>query len=297
MSQRVFVSGSSGVLGRRVVPALIAAGHEVTANVRNEAVRRLVESVGAGADTVDLFDRAATARLGDTHDAVVHIATSIPTGASAVRRSAWTMNDRLRSEAAANLASAMAESGGRYVGESITFPYDDAGDDWITEAHPRSYFWGSRTCLDAEAASDTVTAAGGGGVCLRFAMFFADDSAHVQMIRALATRGIFGPPGAPEDRTSWIHIDDAASAVVAALGATTGIYNVAESDPARRHDHAMALATAVGRARLRRVPSPIMRLGGQGITSLARAQRVSSAALTEATGWTPTRSVVDCWST
>lgn len=297
MSQRIFVSGASGVLGRRVVPALVEAGHGVTANVRDEAARRVAEAAGANTDTLDLFDRDATAPLADTYDAVVHIATSIPTGASGGRRSAWEMNDRLRSEAAANLASAMADSGGRYVGESITFPYEDAGDDWISETHPRSYFWGNQTCVDAEAASESVTAAGGNGVCLRFAMFFADDSAHVQMIRSLAKRGIFGPPGQSEGRMSWIHIDDAASAVVAALGATPGIYNVAESDPGPRSGHAAALANAVGRSRLRRLPGPIMRLGGKGITSLSRAQRISSAALTDDTGWEPSRSVIDYWAT
>jgi nucleoside-diphosphate-sugar epimerase len=295
VSRRVFVSGASGVLGRRAVPGLVAAGYTVTANVRNGEARRVAEGVGASAVTIDLFDREATARLGDTHDAVVHIATSIPTGASAGRRTGWAMNDQLRSDAAANLASAMATSGGRYVGESITFPYVDGGDEWINEAHPRSYFWGNQTCVDSEAASESVTRAGGDGVCLRFAIFFADDSAHVHLIRSLAKRGIFGPPGRPETLTSWIHIDDAASAVVAALGATPGVYNVAEPNPAPRSDHAAAIAIAVGRSRLRSLPSPIVWLGGQGITSLARAQRISSAALSDDTGWQPRRSVIDCW--
>jgi len=297
VSQRIFVSGATGVLGRRVVPALVAAGHEVTANVRNPHARGAAEAAGAATDTVDLFDREATARLGDAHDAIVHIATSIPTGASGRRRSGWAMNDRLRSEAAANLAAAMAESGGRYVGESITFPYVDAGDEWINESHPRSYFWGNQTCVDAEAASTSVTAAGGHGVCLRFAMFFADDSAHVQMIRSLAKRGIYGPPGRSDAPTSWIHVDDAASAVVAALGAAPGSYNVAEPDPTTHGAHAAALASAVGRTRLRRLPNPIVKLAGEGLVSLSRAQRISSAALTDATGWKPRRSVIDCWAT
>lgn len=295
MSRSVFVSGATGVLGRRVVPALVAAGHTVTANVRNEDDRAAAEAGGARPATVDLFNRDDTARLADTHDAVVHIATSIPSGASAVRRSAWAMNDRLRSEAASNLAAAMAHSGGRYVGESITFPYLDGGDEWIDEEQPRSYFWGNQTCVDAEFASDSVTHAGGEGVCLRFAMFFADDSAHVQMIRALAKRGVFGPPGRPGAVMSWIHIDDAASAVVAGLRATPGIYNIAEPNPVARTEHAVALAAAAGRRRLRHLPGPIVRFGGKGITSLALAQRVSSSAFSNDTGWQPKHSVVDCW--
>lgn len=295
MSGRVFVAGATGVLGRRVVPALIAAGYSVTANVRDDASKRVLEVVGVNTTTVDLFDPEATARLGGDHDAVVNVATSIPTGVRGVRRSGWAMNDRLRAEASVNLAAA-AREGGRYVGESITFPYVDAGDDWIDESHPRTYFWGNRSCVDAETAAESVTRAGGTGVALRFAMFFADDSSHVQTMRSMAQRGIFAPPGRPDGRMSWIHVDDAAAAVVAALDAPAGIYNVAEPAPARRTEHAEAMARAVGRGRLRHVPAALTRRGGAAVDSLARSQRISSAAFTAATGWEPQRSVLDAWS-
>ncbi|MGB3736209.1 MAG: NAD-dependent epimerase/dehydratase family protein [Ilumatobacter sp.] len=293
---RIFVAGASGVLGRRVVPALLEAGHLVTANTRDDDARSAAERSGATATTVDLFDPVATERVGDDHDAIVNVATSIPTGVSAGRTSGWAMNDRLRSEASVTLATAIARQGGRYVGESITFPYVDAGDDWIDEAHPRTYFWGNKSCVDAEAAADSVTAAGGVGIALRFAMFFADDSAHTELIRNVARRGLFGPPGRADGRMSWIHIDDAAAAVVAALDAPPGVYNVAEADPATRAEHGEALALAVGRKRLRRIPGPLVRLGGAGMASLARSQRISSSKLMSATGWEPRVSVLDAWA-
>lgn len=292
---RVFVAGASGVLGRRVVPALSAAGHHVTANVRDDEARRLAEEAGAATATVDLFDPAATARLGDAHDAIVNVATNIPTDASAARKAGWEMNDRLRSVASANLADAVARPDGRYVGESITFPYVDGGDEWIDETRERTYFWGNRSCKDAEASARSVTEAGGVGVALRFAMFFAADSAHDAAIRAAARRGVFGLPGEPEAYASWVDVDDAAAAVVAALDAPPGLYNVAEPDPVRRADHADALASAVGRRRLRRLPRVAVKLAGSGVGSLARSQRISSASLTAATGWEPTRRVVDAW--
>ncbi|MEL6891703.1 MAG: NAD-dependent epimerase/dehydratase family protein [Actinomycetota bacterium] len=296
MTGRVFVAGATGVLGRRVVPALVAAGYDVTANVRDATARSRVDEIGATPITVDLFDRDATTRLGDDHDAIVNVATAIPTGASAARRSAWAMNDRLRSEASANLAAAVARRDGRYVCESITFPYADAGDRWIDESQPRSYFWGNETCRGAEASASLVTETGGTGVALRFAMFFADDSGHVEAIRAAARTGVFALPGRPVDRVSWIHVDDAAAAVVAALRAPAGTYNVAEPDPVPRLDHAAALAGHVGRRRLRHLPGPVTRLAGPGVSSLARAHRISSRAFTAATGWEPRRSVVDAWS-
>lgn len=295
MTMRVFVAGASGVLGRRVVPALVRAGHAVTANVRDDAARRRAEADGASTITVELFDPTATARLGDEHDAIVNVATNIPTGAAAARRAGWATNDRLRTEASANLGAAVAHSGGRYVGESITFPYVDAADDWIDECGDRTYFWGNRSCVDAEAAANSVTEAGGTGVALRFAMFYAEDSAHVAALRAAAHRGWFGLPGEPESYTSWVDVDDAAAAVVAALGAPAGIYNVAEPDPVRRIDHASALARAVGRRRLRRLPKMAVKLAGPGIESLARSQRISSLSLASATRWEPTRRVVGAW--
>lgn len=291
----MFVAGATGVLGRRVVPALVAAGHRVSANVRSDAARRAVQSCGATAATVDLFDPDATYQLGDDHDVVVNIATAIPTGASAALRSAWETNDRIRTEASANLAAAVARPGGRYVGESVTFPYADRGDDWIDETVECSYFWGNESCRDAEAAAASVTAAGGIGVALRFAMFFADDSAHVETFRTIAKGGVLALPGAPDGFFSWIHVDDAASAVVAAIEGPAGMFNIAEPDPVRRADHAASLATAVGRRKLRLIPSPVARASGPGLTSLARSQRISSATFASAAGWQPRRRVVDAW--
>lgn len=295
MSLRVFVAGASGVLGRRVVPALVAAGHTVTANVRDPEASARAVAVGATTATIDLFDPAATARIGDDHDAIVNVATSIPTGASAALRRGWSMNDRLRRDASANLSAAMTRVGGRYVGESITFPYIDSGDEWIDEATECTYFWGNETCADAEASGQAVADAAGTGVVLRFAMFFADDSAHGDAIRAIARRGLFPLPGDVDAFTSFVHIDDAAAAVVAALTAPSGIYNVAEPRPVRRADHSRALATAVGRSKLRPLPRPLVRLAGSGVTSLSRSQRISSRKLTDATGWTPKRAIVDAW--
>jgi nucleoside-diphosphate-sugar epimerase len=295
VSSRIFVAGATGVLGRRAVPALVDAGHLVTANVRSDDARRLVESYGAAATTVDLFDPEATRRLGDDHDTIVNIATAIPTGASAARRSGWAINDRLRTEAADNLAAAVARPGGRYVGESITFPYVDRGDDWIDERVATSYFWGNESSRRAEAAAASVTAAGGVGTALRFAMFFADDSAHVATFRTVAKGGVLSLPGAADGYFSWVHVDDAAAAVVAAVEGPAGLFNVAEPEPARRADHAAALAAALGRRSLRLIPSPVARAAGAGLTSLARSQRISSDAFASATGWEPRRRVVDAW--
>ncbi len=296
MGQRVFVTGATGVLGRRVVPALVSAGHEVTAVVRSEAKADTVRAVGATPVEVDLFDRAALRVAVAGHDSVAHLATHIPTGPSAALRSGWRTNDSLRRDAAVAIAGAVADAGvERMIQESITFPYVDCGDEWIDEDHERVYYWGNRSTVDAEASAAGVTAAGGIGVVLRFALFMAADSTHTQGFVNAARRGLFAVVGDAEGFISFVHVDDAAAAVVAALDVPAGVYNVAEPEPVRRSAHRDALAVHVGRSRLRTIPTVVERAGGDAAASLARSHRISSQRLRDVSPWVPRIHCVDRW--
>ena len=245
---------------------------------------------------VDLFDRAAMRVAVDGHDTVAHLATHIPTGPSAALRSGWRTNDSLRRDASAAIAGAAADVGvGRMIQESITFPYVDGGDVWIDEDHQRVYYWGNQTTVDAEASAAGVTMAGGVGVVLRFALFMAADSAHTRSFLSAAQRGLFALVGEPEGYVSFVHIDDAASAVVAALDVPAGVYNVAEPEPVRRSAHRDALAVHVGRSRLRTIPNVVERAGGDAAASLARSHRISSQQLRDVSPWVPRIHCVDRW--
>jgi nucleoside-diphosphate-sugar epimerase len=288
MGQRVFVTGATGVLGRRVVPRLVEAGHSVTAVVRSEAKASAIRAAGATPVEVDLFDRAGIRTAIDGHDSIAQLATHIPYGPVAAQRSAWATNDRLRGEAAPAIADAAVEVGvGRLVQESITFPYVDGGDNWIDEHHERTYFWGNRCVVAAESAPDRVTAAGGVGIVLRFALFMAPDSAHTQGFVDAARDGVFAVVGDLERYVSFIYIDDAAAAVVAALDAPPGTYNVAEPDPVRRAAHRDALASIVGK--------PLAERAGDTADSLARSHRISSRLLCDVTDWAPAVHCVERW--
>lgn len=296
MKQRVFVTGATGVLGRRVVPQLVAEGHSVTAVARSAAKADELRIAGATPVGVDLFDRAAMRTALQGHDAVAQLATHIPTGPSAALRSAWRANDELRGKAAPNIAAAAVDVGvGRYIQESITFPYVDGGDEWIDEATERVHFWGNKCTGTAEEAAAGVTAAGGTGIVLRFALFMAADSAHTKAFVSAARKGLFAVVGEAESYISFIHIDDAAAAVVAALDAPSGVYNVAEPEPVRRSAHKKALAGAVGRSRLQPVPGVIERVDGLTVDSLARSHRISSQRLRDVTAWKPTVQCVERW--
>jgi NAD dependent epimerase/dehydratase family enzyme len=106
---------------------------------------------------------------------------------------------------------------------------------------------------------------------------------------------LFALLGSPDSYISFIHIDDAAAAVVAALEAPAGTYNVAEPDPVRRSKHCDVLGEVVGRSDLRPMPSVVERSGGGGTASIARSHRTSSQRLQDMSTWSPTIHCVDRW--
>jgi nucleoside-diphosphate-sugar epimerase len=290
VSQRIFVTGATGVLGRRVVPALVGAGHEVTAVVRSEAKASVAHEAGATPVQADLFDRAAIRTAIAGHDCVAHLATHIPSGSAASNKEAWQINDSLRRDAATAIAGAVVDAGvGRMIQESITFPYIDRGDRWIDESCDREYDWVTESTAVAEAAAASVSATGGIGIVLRFAIFMAPDSAHIQRVFGAARRGLLALLGSPDSYISFIHIDDAAAAVVAGLEAPAGTYNVAEPDPVRRSNHSDMLAAHVG------VSGALERPDGDATTSTARSHRISSQHLQAVSAWSPTIRCVDRW--
>ena len=132
---RIFVTGATGVIGRRVVSALRARGYHVTASGRSEV--GLQEHARNGAQTValDLFDAEAVRHAVAGHDVVVNLATHVPPNSLAFLPGAWHEMARIRRDASRILTSAAAASGvRRFVQESFAPIYPDNGDRWITEA-------------------------------------------------------------------------------------------------------------------------------------------------------------------
>src|SRR6185437_8024885 len=102
IDMRIFIAGATGVVGRRVVPALLDAGHSVTAVARSAERRAQLEARGAQAVTVSLFDQDALARVVRGHEVVINLATHIPSTSRMFLPGAWRENDRLRREGVAN---------------------------------------------------------------------------------------------------------------------------------------------------------------------------------------------------
>lgn len=283
---RIFVAGATGVLGRRVVPWLVRDGHDVTAVARTAAKAAQLRVQGATPVAVDLFDPSAVRRSVDGHAVVMNVATAIPPTSQMLRRSAWRTTDRLRTEASRNLVDAVLAVGAqRYIQEALAFVYPDHGARWIdedVEPNPPPY---AAAVVAAEAQTRRVTAAGGVGIALRFAAFYAADSPQTRDMVRIARRGLLPLPGRGDGYQSWVHIDDAATAVTAVLDAPPGPYNVVEDDPLTNADHARLLGDLLDR-RVRRLPAW---LGLPGPLQLqARSLRVSNHRLRDATAWRAT---------
>lgn len=285
---KVFVTGATGVIGTRAVPAILAAGHEVTAVARGDAKADLVRSMGAEPAAVDLFDPVAVEVAVKGHDAVVHLATNVPPMSRAARASAWATNERLRREASRHLVdAALAAGASRYVQESIGFPYLDAGDAWIDEDSPIEHDGVFVGAAVAEAQAARLAEAGGTGVALRFAQFHGPGSSHVATFNSMVRKRINPFVGPPDAYASFVHADDAGTAVAAALGVPSGIYNVVDDEPLTRRDAGEAVADALGVKPPTVLPAAVRVVMPSSAKALARSLRISNARFKGAAGWVP----------
>ena len=294
---RVFVTGATGVAGRRAVPLLIAAGHQVTAVARSAEKEAALSATGASPIVVDLFDADAVRRAVAGQDVVINLATAVPPSSRVMLPGAWKEMDRIRRDASAILVDAALAAGvRRFVQESFAPIYADQGDAWIDENSPIKPARYNRTTLDAEASAERFTRGGGTGVVLRFAYFYGPDAggATLDMLRFVRRR--WSPAPGPEGFVSSIAHDDVATAVVAALGVPAGIYNVVDDEPLRRREFFGSMARALGVAPPRFLPKWAGRLmGGVGET-LTRSLRISNRKFRQASGWAPKYpSARDAW--
>ena len=284
---RVFITGATGVIGSRAVPLLLQAGHTVTAASRSEHNREALRNAGAAPVDVDLFDVVSLRGVMAGHDAVINLATHIPSAKKIMFRRAWRTNDRIRREGSAAIATAaIAEGVGRMIQESFAPLYPDHGDAWIDESMavaPVSY---NESVLDAERSAQRFTEGGGVGVVLRFGGLYGPDAILAEML-TLMRKGISPLPGDPSAFLSSLAQDDAATAVVASLGVPAGTYNVVEDDPMRRGDWTRSLATAAGIPVPKPIPAWMTAIGGSMIKLMSRSERISNRKFRDASGWAP----------
>ena len=299
---KVLVAGATGALGRQLVPRLVWAGHEVTGMTRSASRRELVHELGATAVVADALDGDAVARaVASTRpDVIVHQLTALA-GSLDMRRfdREFATTNRLRTEGTDHLLAAGRAVGvRRFVAQSFAgWPFARTGGPVKTEDDP----------LDPEPVQDmqrTLQAIrhlegevlGAGwteGVVLRYGGFYgpgtslrADGGEHAQMIR---TRR-FPVVGDGGGVWSFIHIEDAAAATVAAVErGSRGVYNVVDDDPAPVAVWLPEVARTLGASPPRHVPRWLGRLvaGEAATVMMTEVRGASNAKAKRELGWQP----------
>ena len=228
---RVFVAGGSGVMGRRLVPQLVAKGYQVTATTTSAAKLELLQRLGADGIVMDGLDGAAVgeAVAAARPDVVVNQMTGLSeahAGKPNLRnpRRFFEMTNRLRSEGNDHLlAAAQATGVDHFVAQSHASMNGRREGGWVkTEEDPLELIEGTKAVAHLEEA---VVAAG--GVVLRYGGFYGP-GAWDDQLRLLRKR-LVPLVGGGTGYTSWVHIDDAAGATVLAIEQrATGVYNIVD---------------------------------------------------------------------
>ena len=299
---RVFVAGATGAVGKRLVPALVAAGHDVVGTTRSAAKADQIQSAGAEPVVVDVLDADAVhAAVADAQpEVVVHQATSLAAMGTNLRKfdEYFAQTNRLWREGTDRLLAAARGAGvRRLVVQSYTgWPNVREGGPVKTEDDPLDPE-PPKACRQTLAAhryvGETVPAADGiEGVVLRYGAFYgpgttlSPDGIHVKAIR----KRQFPIIGAGDGIWSFVHIDDVAGATVAAVErGDKGIYNVVDDEPTPVAEWLPYLADVIGAKPPRRVPVWLGRLvGGDFAVSIMNEIRGSSNAKAKRElGWQP----------
>jgi nucleoside-diphosphate-sugar epimerase len=297
---RVFLAGATGVIGRRLLPLLLAEGHEVVGMTRSPERSERLRASGAEAVVADAFDAPAVAKaVADARpDAVIHQLTSIPARIDPRKMERdFATNDRLRTEGTANLVAAAQAAGvRRLIAQSVAFFYAPGppgavhGED--DPLLPEDQAQGPMKRSTKALTSLERTVLDAGGTVLRYGYFYGPGS-------AIARDGSTGEEvakrrlpivGSGAGVWSFIHVDDAAAATVAALDAgKPGMFNVVDDEPARVADWIPALAQALGARKPMKVPAWLARplAGSYGVAIMTETQGASNARVKQELGWSP----------
>jgi nucleoside-diphosphate-sugar epimerase len=221
MSLKVFVAGATGVIGVRLLPLLVAAGHQVSGMSRSAERARAVRAVGALPVVVDVFDAPALQRaLAESRpDVVIHQLTDLPPNLDPkLMVEATPRNARIRSEGTRNLVQAALASGARrFIAQSIAWAYAPGAEphtegDALDLASDGQRGMSVRGVAELERLS--LSSAPLAGVVLRYGQVYGPGSGR-----------------ASAEGSAPVHADAAAHAALLAVERGAGIYNVAEETP------------------------------------------------------------------
>ena len=287
---RVFVAGGSGVIGRRLVPQLVARGHQVTATATSAGKVALLQRLGAHGVVMDGLDAASVgeAVAAARPNVIVNQMTALSAGHAGKvnpRRPDrfFKATNRLRSEGIDHLLAAAEATGVvRVVTQGHASMNGGREGGWVkSEEEPLEVIEGTRAITHLETA---VVAAG--GAVLRYGGFYGP-GAHDDQI-ALVRKRLIPVIGGGTGHVSWVHVDDAAAATVLAVEReATGVFNIVDDEPAPVSEWLPYLARCAGAAPPRRVPVWLARLvaGEMAVGVMTQGRGFSNAKAKRELGW------------
>ncbi|MEV4538350.1 NAD(P)-dependent oxidoreductase [Asanoa sp. NPDC049518] len=297
---RVLLAGATGAIGTPLIQRLVAYHHEVIGITRLLANTRRLEAFGAKTLVADVMDRDDLLRAvsGLQADVVIHECTALTR--PPLRFRDMDKTNELRTKGSANLVEAAKEVGAkRFLTQSIVYGYGygDHGTKELTEADP----FGVPTdgplgpIMDAfhEAEATASETPGLDGVALRYGLFYGSDPGTKRMIGAVRKRRLPVIKGGGGE-IPMIHLDDAASATVAAMekGRPGSAYNIVDGVPVTWGELLDEMASLVDAKPPLRVPAAVLRrVAPYGYTAMTTSMRVSNERAQNELGWSP--AVVD----
>jgi nucleoside-diphosphate-sugar epimerase len=292
----VFVAGGSGVIGTRLVRKLSDAGHQVTATSTTPEKLPTLRAMGAEAVVMDGLDARAVSEAVATAspDVIVHQMTALAGQPNMRRPDRWfAITDRLRVEGTDNLlAAATAVGASHFIAQSYAgWPYERQGS-WIkSELDALDPTPPSRQRRSVEAIrhlESTVTGASMTGTVLRYGLLYGPgvSDTTVEMVRARK----FPIVGNGKGMTSWLQIDDAASAVLAAIERPRpGLFNIVDDEPAPVTEWLPYLAGVLDAKPPMRLPTWVARIaaGEVAVALMTQARGASNHKAKVELGWKP----------
>jgi nucleoside-diphosphate-sugar epimerase len=289
---RVFVAGGTGVVGRRLVPQLVARGHQVTATTTSPAKLGLLEQLGADAVVMDGLDAVSVDKVvaEARPDAIVHQMTAIAGKPDMKHFDHWfATTNRLRTEGTDHLLAAAEATGvSNFVAQSYASWNGIRNGGWVkTEEDPLDLQKGTAAHAGMEAIGhleDVVLKAG--GAALRYGWLYGPGASDtlVELVRKRQFPLVGGGTG----YSSWVHLDDAASATVLAVEQRAeGVFNVVDDEPAPASEWLPYLAACAGAKPPMRVPRWLARpLAGEvAVTIMTEGRGFSNAKARRELGW------------
>jgi nucleoside-diphosphate-sugar epimerase len=296
MVVRVFVAGGSGALGRRLVPQLVARGHQVTATATGPAKLGLLEQLGADGVVMDGLDAVSVgaAVAAAKPDTIVHQMTALSAAHAGKpdlkhpdRFFAATV--RLRSEGTDHLLAAAEAAGVPHVVAQSFGAFNGIREGgWVkTEEDPIDP--GPASAREGAEAlgylEDAVVKAG--GAVMRYGSFYGPGA--IDDWAGLVRKRRFPLVGGGTGYLSWVHLDDAASATVLAVEQrVTGVFNITDDEPAPASEWLPYLAACAGAKRPVRIPVWMARLlaGEMAVIMMTEGRGFSNAKAKRELGWT-----------